>query len=166
MEVDRYIEAASHVTYNPDDGTFRWKRTSLIRQRFHLQRAGSHRADGYVYITLAGRKLLAHRLAWLMAYGELPPENIDHINMDRSDNRIANLRSASVTDNNRNRRAQSNNTSGYKGVTFHKGTGKYHAKICVNKRRISLGYFDAAEHAALAYQKAAKEHHGDFARVK
>lgn len=159
-----YYRVAQLLEYDRVDGTFRWRKSEQIAHNLRGRVAGSRYADGYVYIRFEGKRLLAHRLAWLIVTGRLPLGPIDHVNMDRSDNSIANLRCATVTQNNRNRGPQSNNTSGHKGVTFHKATRKYHAKICVNKKRISLGYFDSVEQAAIAYQHAAKEHHGEFAR--
>lgn len=162
--MDAYQRAARCLEYNRVAGEFVWANTEAIRANIRGKPAGSVYSDGYVYIRFEGKCLLAHRLAWVIMTGLLPSGPIDHIDMDRANNSAFNLRLASVTQNNRNRRAQSNNTSGHKGVTFHKGTGKYHAKICANKKRISLGYFNSAEQAALAYQQAAKEHHGEFAR--
>ena len=161
---DPYQRAASVLDYDRVEGSFAWMNVPSVRPHLRGKPAGSVYLDGYIYIRFEGKCLLAHRLAWVITTGRLPNGPIDHIDMNRANNSVSNLRRASVTDNNRNRVKQSNNTSGHKGVTFHKGTGKYHAKICVNKRRISLGYFELAEQAAFAYQQAAKEHHGEFAR--
>ena len=163
-EIYKYV--ASLLEYDPENGEFTWTSCKEVLTRLRGKAAGSTYSDGYVYIRYGGRRLLAHRIAWVKLYGVLPECSIDHINMNKSDNRQNNLRSATLTENNRNRAKQSNNTSGYKGVTFHRGTGKYQAKICVNKQRISLGYFDDPLVASGAYQQAAKEHHGEFARHK
>jgi hypothetical protein len=161
---DYYKAAADRLSYDPLTGALNWIAPPSVRSHLRGKQAGSKYSDGYVYVRYDGRRLLAHRLAWIKLTGVAPDGQIDHINMIRSDNRACNLRLASVAENNRNRTLQSNNTSGYKGVTFHKGTGKYQAKICVNKKRISLGYFSDAESAAQAYQKAVGRHHGQFAR--
>ena len=139
----------------------------LRRERSGQLPAGSVagcRAKDYWYVRVCGKKVLAHRLVWALYYGEWPDKPIDHINMDRHDNRIVNLRLASVTENNRNRPRQSNNTSGYKGVTFHKSSQKYQAKIMADKVCHSLGYYHSARDAADAYCRAAKALHGDFVR--
>jgi len=164
--MNTYSEAADYLQYEPATGLFTWARIDAVRPNLRGKNAGCAYSDGYVYIRFNGKRLLAHRLAWIKVHKQMPDAQIDHINMCRSDNRIDNLRIASVTDNNRNRKAKSNNTSGFKGVTFHKGTNKFNAKICVNKRRISLGYFDSAEQASVVYQQAAREHHGNFARFQ
>lgn len=118
---------------------------------------------GYIAIPYKMKSIRAHRLAWALHYGEWPAKHIDHINGIRTDNKIGNLREATFAENNWNRPKPSNNTSGHKGVTFHKGEGKYYARITANKINRSLGYFDTAEEAGAAYQLAAKEYHGEFA---
>ena len=163
-ELYKYV--ASLLEYDPQSGGFTWTNCKDVLTRLRGKPAGCTYLDWYVYIRHGGRRLLAHRIAWVKLHGALPDSHIDHINMNRSDNRRDNLRHATLSENNRNRAKQSNNTSGYKGVTFHCRTGKYQAKICINKRRISLGYFDDPSIASEAYQQAAKEHHGEFARHK
>ena len=159
-----YEQAAIRLDYDCETGQFSWTKSSMSPHGSNGKPAGCKFADGYVYIRYLGKPLLAHRIAWLKAYGELPNGQLDHVNMNRSDNRISNLRVASFSENNRNKAIQSNNTSGHKGVCFHKGTNKFHAKITVNKKTISLGYFKTLEEAASEYQQAVKEHHGEFAR--
>ena len=133
-----------------------------IKKSSRRSRAGSIH-HGYRYVAYQNKRYAAHRIIWAMTHGTWP-DQIDHINMVRDDNRPANLRDATISQNNRNRGRQSNNTSGFKGVTMHKGTGKFHAKIMANRVRKSLGYFRTAEEAAFAYQTAAKELHGEFSR--
>ena len=151
------------LSYNPDTGAIAWN-VKRGRSGVNKYAGGVNKNDGYAYVNLNKKRILAHRLAWALHYGEWPETPLDHINMIRSDNRIANLRKATVAENNRNRTKQSNNSTGYKGVTFHKIEKKFHAKIMVNKQRISLGYFNTAEEASAAYIKASEEHHGQFAR--
>lgn len=159
-----YAQVASVLLYDPDTGAFTWGDHPLATPKMRGRVAGFTHVDGYVYIRFCGKRLLAHRIAWLKHYGYIPPDQIDHINMCRSDNRISNLRLASIAENNRNKIKQANNTSGFKGVTFHKSTGKWNARICVDKRRTSLGYFLTVYEAAAAYSKAMEAHHGEFAR--
>jgi hypothetical protein len=89
---------------------------------------------------------------------------VDHVDGDKLDNRRANLRLATNQQNQANVSRQSNNTTGFKGVHFHKGHGKYMARIGVSYKRIHLGYFDTAEQANKAYQQAAIKYFGEFAR--
>jgi hypothetical protein len=90
---------------------------------------------------------------------------VDHRNGDGLDNRRANLRAATHAQNVRNRGSQRNNTSGYKGVSFDRSRGLYLAKIAVDRRQIALGRYANPTDAARAYDAAARELHGDFARV-
>ena len=90
---------------------------------------------------------------------------IDHINGNGLDNRRANLRTATDSENQRNRGAQKNSTSGFKGVSLEKKGGKWRAKINVNKKVHHLGYHDTPEIAYAVYCEAAKKHHGEFANV-
>lgn len=92
-------------------------------------------------------------------------EQVDHINGDGLDNRRANLRLATPSENRCNNRTPKNNTSGYRGVSWAKRTRKWHAQIKVNGRQQYLGYFASPIDAARVYNRAARELHGDFARL-
>lgn len=146
--------------YNKDTGDIFWKIKSGHARPG--DKAGFV-SSGYIQIGHFDKFYLAHRLAWAITYG-IWPNQIDHINMDRGDNRLSNLREASISENNRNRKKQSNNTSGFKGVTWNKAANKFQAKITTNKKTKSLGYFRSAEEASLAYMAAVKGEHNEFAR--
>jgi hypothetical protein len=88
---------------------------------------------------------------------------VDHINQNKLDNRRANLRFATRRQNSRNRGPNANNTSGFKGVTWHKRTRRWHAQIGIGGRPYYVGSFDTAEDAAHAYNEAALETFGEFA---
>lgn len=145
------------VSYNPDTGVFTRKiRTS---NRINLGSTAGHiRKDGYVGIKIDGRAEKCHRLAWLYVYGCWPENEIDHINGDPSDNRIANLRDISHAHNTQNtRKPRSDNTSGFLGV--HAWNGGFVASINVDKKRIKLGTFSTAEEAHAAYVEAKRRLH-------
>lgn len=114
---------------------------------------------GYVVVYLFGGSYYAHRLAWLYVNGSMPAGQIDHINGDKSDNRIANLRVVSAALNSQNRPAQSNNKTGFKGVSFNTRRTRFHACIRVAGKTIHLGNFVKAEDAAAAYALAAARYH-------
>lgn len=115
---------------------------------------------------VAGRQYLAHRLIWWLHYG-VWPAYIDHVNGNRADNRIANLREATGTQNLYNRGAMSNNKCGLKGACFRAKTNLWRAQICVNGVDIHLGSgFHTAEEAHAAYCRAAVKYHGEFARTE
>ena len=90
---------------------------------------------------------------------------VDHINLDKSDNRKLNLRLATNAENQRNSRLQSNNTSGLKGVSFYKPRNKYRARIKVDGKEIHLGYYVSIIEASEAYDRAANHYFGEFARL-
>lgn len=160
------------LSYDPETGIFTWLRrpgidrcTNTWNTRFVGTVAGSINDQGYRVICIDRSDYRAHRLAWAYANGDWPSAEIDHINGDRSDNRIANLRQASRGENMRNSRKRRDNTSGRKGVTWDNRERKWHARIKHAKKCRSLGYFNTAEAAAQAYADAARRLHGEFARV-
>lgn len=143
--------------YDAETGIFR---NRVTRSHNALQGAvvGYFDKDGYVQMGIGKRKLKAHRLAWLYVYGEWPSLDIDHINGVRSDNRIANLRVVSKSQNQRNRFAvQKNNTTGFHGVS--RFQNYYRARIRVAGRELHLGLYRTPELAAEAYLKAKEKYH-------
>lgn len=152
----------SVLSYNADTGEFRWLVSRGNKKSGDV--AGKHACNGYWRIKLFGKEYPAHRLAWFVFYGVWPDNQIDHINLDKIDNRIANLRQATVAENQRNKHHQSNNTSGFKGVSKFKRIGKWRSEIMVDGHKHYLGSFATAEEAADAYAEAATMLHAEFAR--
>lgn len=150
----------SVLHYCPETGIFTWLKSA--RSGWVGKSAGSVMNRGYACIQLSGKSYLAHRLAWLYTQGFFP-EFIDHINSDRLDNRIANLRPATRRQNNINVLRTSANTSGFKGVHWDKPTERWRAQITIEGKKTYLGSFASPEEAHEAYKKAALEHHGEFA---
>lgn len=155
----------SIVSYEPTTGVF----TRIVKTSNRIQVgdvAGLNiESTGYRKFTFRGRQHQAHRLAWLYVHGEWPTLHLDHINGDKADNRIANLREATMSQNLANTRLRSDNQSGRKGVFFHKRDKKWIARICVRGRKRVLGYFDDPDMAHDAYVNAAKTFFGEFART-
>jgi len=120
--------------------------------------AGAVRADGYTEIRVGSRSYLTHRLVWLWHNGYLPEQDIDHIDRDKLNNRIKNLREVSRACNNRNTPNHVHNTSGVKGVSWHARDSTWRARISVNGKNLFLAYsFDFTE--AVAHRLAAEQCH-------
>jgi MoaA/NifB/PqqE/SkfB family radical SAM enzyme len=165
MELTAEI-ARELLTYNPDTGKLFWKERSpkyfknfkISMKSWNTRWAGkealtniTRRNSGQIS-RLGGRVLnknyTAHRIVWLIYYGEWPKNHIDHINQDPTDNRIKNLRDVTQAENNKNRTLQTNSTTGYSGVRFYKRYRKYCAEISINYIKKHLGYYDTVEEAA------------------
>lgn len=149
------------VNYDAATGEFSWNNPPKHSQ----VRAGSigNMNRGYKQISIDGVRYLAHRLAWFCHYGVWPAEQIDHINGDRSDNRIANLRLADYAINAQNRsKAYRNSRLGVLGVKWHKKQRKLVAAIRVNGRTKQLGSFSTVEEASRAYHEAKRLHHPGY----
>ena len=144
MELATFI--ARGYAYDPDSGVFT-RRGKVVSNR---------KGNGYVGI---GRQY-AHRLAWLFVHGRWPHGDIDHINGDKLDNRIGNLRECSRSENQRNHGLTTRNRSGFKGVSQRRD--RWIATIVVHGKQSYLGTFEAPEQAAIAYLDAAVRLHGEF----
>lgn len=143
----------SLFSYDPNTG-------SLVRRKNgkNACQAGLYwrvRIDGVLYV--------AHRIIWRMAHDGDMPDELDHINGDKKDNRLCNLREATVSENMRNWKLRSNNKSGLKGVSYKTRCRKWVAQIQVNKKNRHLGLFNDPYEAYEVYLSAAAELHGEFA---
>lgn len=162
--------ARDRLAYDPETGRFMWlPRTDNRRdadrwnRQFAGKEAGSVNMYGYRRVCVEYITVQAHRLAWLFIHGEWPEHEVDHKDRNRDNNSADNLRAATRTQNGGNKSMHRNNTSGKKGVSWHKRIGKWSANIRVNDRLKNLGYFDDLEEASSAYRKAAVEAFGDYA---
>lgn len=150
----------SLIKYNPSTGIF-------FRQINRTERiAGTISKNGYVQIGISGKRYYAHRLAWLYVFGEIPIGDIDHKNGEKSDNRIANLRIATRSQNIMNVGIKSNNTSGVKGVSWIKKRGKWQALVCINGLNNHLGLYDDIKKAEEAVVRFRECMLGEFSRHK
>jgi hypothetical protein len=149
--------------YDRKTGEFRWRRrvTTSIRPG---DIAGALDNQGYRRITIKGRPYLAHHLAWLYMRGRWCALVIDHRDGDPSNNRWSNLRSATLSQSNANRRLPRNNACGLKGVS--QDRGRWCARIHKEGRRHHLGTFPTPQAAHAAYAKAARKLFGEFARTE
>lgn len=159
------------LDYEPATGLFTWRArvgedpsVKAWNTRFAGELAGTIDRRGYRRIKIHSTYYAGHRLAWIWMTGEWPPEDVDHINLNKGDNRFSNLRLASRSENQANVPAKSHNKLGIKGVCWKPAQG-FHAQIKKNGKVRSLGHYKTAEEAHAAYVKAATEVHGEFARA-
>lgn len=138
--------------YNKDGYLIRKKNKKPCGQR-------SNHSTGYACVRVGGRVLLAHRIIYAIVYGEMPKGEIDHINKNRMDNRIENLRDVSRSENMHNYKKPETNTSGFIGVSWYAPTQKWCAYINVDYQRIYLGYFENFEDAVEARKLAKIKYH-------
>lgn len=150
-----------HELFEYKKGQLYWR----VSRGNHIRRGGAAGWPDKVYVRVMvnNAAYLAHRVIYLMHHGFLP-EFVDHINGDPRDNRIENLRAASRSDNNRNRRTNGNNKAGVKGVHWDAPRKKWKAQISFNGRQRYLGLFDSLEDAAAAVRAVREENHGEFVR--
>lgn len=166
------IEARKHLThqrllelmsYDPQTGILKWRFSKRgIKAGADV---GSQNSKGYLCATVEGERFLNHRLAWFYITGKWPVGLIDHRDTDKKNNRFANLREATGSQNLANRGPTARNRSGHKGVCWHRLTSKWEAKIKVGKKNHHIGLFKTKQDACAAYNAAAIEYFGEFARV-
>jgi hypothetical protein len=143
--------------YDPKTGVF-----TYIRARSKVRVgdvAGTSGTRGYLQCNIDGKPYKLHRLAWLYVHGVWPTYQIDHINHNTADNRIANLRDVSCAHNHQNRNRRTKSASGYLGVTWHKRDRKWQAHIEVNSKPIHLGSYTSLTDAITARLAAERVHH-------
>ena len=143
--------------YDQATGAFTWvKRSSTCIQIG--KPAGSKTSAGYLRITVDKKEYRAHRLVWLYMFNEFPSGDIDHINGEKTDNRLVNLRNVTSAENAQNRRKKhSTNKTGFFGVHMYRG--KYRASIQVGGVKLRLGAYKTPEEAHAVYLKAKREKH-------
>lgn len=170
------LELRQLLLYEPETGKLFWahRKRELFRSdgdyrkwntRFSGKEAFCCKNDnGYLTGRINYSLIRAHRVVWAIHNGEWPSGFIDHINGDKEDNRINNLRIANKSENAFNSKIRSDNSSGYRGVHWSKHTKKWVAKMRVRGKDINIGSFLSKEDAALAYNAAAKRYQGQFSR--
>jgi hypothetical protein len=151
--------------YDPDTGIFTWR----VKPNTHIRigAAAGGVTDGYLRIKIAGKLYRAHRLAFLYMEDTIPSKDVDHINGEKLDNRWANLRHLTHSENMHNICApHAHNTSGYLGVSWCNRYQKWRATINVNKKQFHLGYFDDPAVASHVHLEAKDRLHPTHMRLK
>lgn len=146
--------------YQPSTGLLRW-RVSRSRQSKRLEVAGKVNFAGYREVTLRGKGLLVHRLAFFWVNGYWP-DQVDHKNLCKVDNSAKNLRGVTQSQNQQNQKLRSTNSSGIKGVCWDKRKEAWYARIGINGSVVSLGYHPDKFSAACAAFSARNMYHGDY----
>lgn len=162
LGIDR---ARQLLVYNDIDGRVVWRVSRGCRNAGEV--AGCPRLNkGYITICVDKTHFYAHRLAWFLHYGKWPCRYVDHIDGDKTNNIITNLREATTSQNKANSPAIRVATkSKLKGVSWYASEGKWGARIGVNYNRIFLGLFSERKNAHAAYLRAAKKYFGEFTRM-
>jgi len=155
---DFLADIKKEISYNQETGVFSW---NVTRDRVVAgMRAGTVDPKGYRRIRYKRQQYFEHLLAFFYVHGKFPAQQIDHINGDRADNRISNIREVSCSENAQNRWANKRNKTGLMGVNFN--FGKYRAFIRINNQTTCLGNFETAHDAHEAYKIAKAQHHKFF----
>jgi hypothetical protein len=152
-------------SYDPLTGEFR-RRVDSLKGRWKAgELAGWSGTRGYRYLLIDGCVSRASSVGWLYIHGEWPGVELDHRNKDTGDDRLENLRQATKSQNQANKGKYKRNTSGFAGVTWNRSHSKWQAQIGFQGKVKYLGSFEEAKSAALAYDVAARQLFGEFARV-
>lgn len=163
------------LDYNPETGELVWKERKLrpglerIDKGWNKRFAGKKVSDrfhrhGHSQIGIHCKNFMTHRVVWAHYYDVWPIHDLDHINGKPADNRIANLREATASENLCNAKIRVNNTSGVKGVSWSKSSNKWYSYITKNKKMMAIGLFDSFDEAVAARRQAEHKFHGSFAR--
>ncbi len=152
-------ELTDRLAYNGDTGVFTWRvsPTPVVKAG---SKSGAINSRGYIVIQFMGRSYQSHRLAWFYIYGKWPTGVVDHIDGDKTNNAIANLRDVSVSTNTQNqKKAMSTNKCGLLGVSWAKKQSRWVAQILAAEGKKHLGFFDTPELAHQAYLVAKRQLH-------
>ena len=155
-------EIEKHLDYK--DGKLFWKESRCCNKIKKGSEAGTMTVSGYRTVSINGKQTRSHRLIYILHFGHAP-EIIDHINGDKLDNRIENLRPANDMTNQFNSKLSTKNTSGVKGVVWCKDRNKWKVQIQKNKKTHFFGYFDDINDAEECMKLARSGLHGEYARI-
>lgn len=143
------------LSYNPESGEFIW--IINTRNNYIGDKAGHLSKQGYIYIGINGKRYNASRLAWLYIYGKFPNNEIDHVNRDKSDNKITNLRDVKGIENCLNRKSGKTTNTGIPNINK-RSSGKYRAYLTRYKTVIMNKTFNTIEEAEYALEEAKREY--------
>lgn len=158
--------AKEHLHFNFETGEVTWKKYPKNFNKVNKPIvAGTAHHSGYRTIVLQNKYYQLHRIIWAVYYGKMPTNCIDHIDLNKSNNRIANLREATNFQNGYNRDVYKNSTSGFKNVQWDAVSNKWRVRVRVNGKRHHVGRFESKDDAINAAKAFMLEHHKEFSRV-
>ena len=157
-------ELRDRLRYDAETGHLYWVAPKSNRLR-PGQRAGCKMVNGYQKIALYQEQMYIHHIVWYLTHGEWPTEMIDHINGDRSDNRVENLRLANQSQQNFNMGLRESNKTGVTGVAICSKTGRFRAYLTLGRKQIYLGNHVTLDAAVAARKEAEAKYCGEFRRV-
>lgn len=141
------------LDYFEEEGILSWKEGTYAHARQKNGQAGTFNGKGYRIIKVDGSWYMVHRVLWLMHYEVWPSEQIDHIDGDKNNNKISNLRDVTGSVNCHNQGVRVSNTTGYTGVEL-RDSGRWRASVTINRQRIGLGTFNTYQEASEAVATA------------
>ena len=151
-------QARGALNYDAETGVMTWRRRADLASWWNTRYSGKPvttvNAYGYLQVSLNKERVLAHRVAWLIHHGAWPFGEIDHVNGNKLDNRLENLRDVTSSENHKNMPKASNNTSGALGVSWRKDLGKWSAYIKAGGGKKHLGHFSCFDEAVTARREA------------
>jgi hypothetical protein len=152
--------------YDPKSGIITWRISQKYSKVKVGQEAGYTTVQGYIHIEFDGKTYKAHRLAWFLFFGKWPTGILDHIDRNKANNAIDNLREATLAQNTWNSKHRKDNKSGFRGVTYSASGQNWKATVGTGEKgrykQRYLGVFQTKEEASAAYEKAAREIAGEF----
>lgn len=152
-----YAEASAFFSYDPTTGELR--RIARNHKAGKLGLVTSKDSKGYLVVVHKGRAYKGHRVAWLLATGEIPEGIVDHKNRDRADNRWVNLRLVSAAGNSQNCKVRADSASGVTGVVFLEHCKRWYSYLNLGGRRLNLGYYSSVDQAISARKAAELVYH-------
>lgn len=153
-------EMKERLNYDPNTGVITWRESKSNYVKNGTE-CGTLKPSGYLVINFSKQLYRAHRVAWVMHYGKNPSTFLDHVNQDKTDNRIENLREASSSQNKCNITRRSDNKSGYRGISWDRFRNKWKVEVQIQGKSVRKRIADFDEAVGWVKQKQA-ELHGDF----
>lgn len=163
LKLPSYERVREVFDYDPLSGVLTSKISTGARRQVGTK--AGYMAEGRIHVGIDGKTYKAHRIIWLWMTGAPPPDQIDHEDLDASNNRWSNLRLATNSQNNANRRTQSNKKSHRLKGAYRMWNGTWYSRICFHGEDIYLGVFDTPEEAHAAHALKSRELFGEFARA-